>query len=144
MLLKLYVLPSPPCLLHSPNLLIFLTRNRRAEGEVLSRTTLYPHPFAHLFLNVHPSLYHQPPSHGSKTPPSLTHPQPYITSRIPRDLCAGCPPRPGIPAVCVSQTDGHFPFFSHLFTALEHRQTSYRKAFGWEYGMGMESPSRSG
>ena len=35
-----------------------VTCNMRAKGQVLSRTTLHPHPFAHLFLNVnlHPSI----------------------------------------------------------------------------------------
>ena len=56
---------------------------------MLSRTTLYPHPLAHLFLNLDPSLHHQPPSHGSKTPPSLTQPQPYIASRTPLDPYVG-------------------------------------------------------
>ena len=72
--------PTPHTCLHSPNLLISLTRNMRAEGEVLSRTTLHRHPFAHSVLNLL-SLPHQPPSDGSKTPPSLTQAQPYLASR---------------------------------------------------------------
>ena len=136
--------PSPhPCLFHSPNLLIFLTRNMRAEGDVLSRTTLHPHPFAHSFLNLHPSLHHQPSSHGSKNPPSLTQPQPYIASRTPRDPYAGTHRALAYPGLRFSDRRP-VPFFSHLVTALEHRQTSYRKLLVGNTRMGMESPSCSG
>ena len=119
-----------PCLLHSPNLLM---RNMRAEGEVLSRTTLHPHPFAHSLLNLQLSLH--PPNDGSKSPPSLTQPQPYIASCTPLDPYAGAHRALAYPrSVFLRKTASSL--FSHLFTALEHRQTSYRKAFGWKYADG--------
>ena len=104
--------PSNPISSHLPppcsHLLISLTRYMRAEGEVLSRTTLH---LPHWFLNVRPPPlnHHRPPSDASKTPPSLTQPEPYLASRTPRDPHADAP---GISAVCVSQTDGQFPLFT--------------------------------
>ena len=77
------VQPHPPhtCPLHPPNLHISLTRNMRAESAVPSRTTIHPHPFAHPLLNLQLFLHHTPHSNGSKTPPCLTRPRPYLGSR---------------------------------------------------------------
>ena len=118
-------------------------RNMRAEGEVLSRTTLHPHSFAHLFLNLHPSLHHQPPSHGSKTPfPNPTSALSRL-SYTPGSLYR-CPPRPGIPAVCVSQTDGQFPFLAIFSRRWNIDKLHIERLLVGNTRMGMELPSCSG
>jgi hypothetical protein len=83
-----------------------------------------------------------PPSDDSKTPPSLTQPRPYLTSRTPRNPHADAHHALAFPAVCIPQTDVQFPLL-RLFTELERRQASdldgVRLEMTW---MGMESHHR--
>ena len=81
------------------------------------------------------SKHYQPSSHRSKTPPSLNQPQLYIASRTLLDPYAGAHHALAYPRSAVLRQTAS-SLFSHLFTALEHRQTSYRKAFGWKYADG--------
>ena len=134
--------PTPHTCLHSPNLLISLTRNMRAEGEVLSRTTLHRHPFAHSVLNLL-SLPHQPPSDGSKTPLPLPKLSPILPLVHPRSSCRW-PAHPVIPMVCVFQRRP-VRFVSRVFSRFEHRRALTLEGFQLEVSrMGMELPSYSG
>jgi hypothetical protein len=54
------------------------------QGEVLSRSTLHPHPRAHLLLNLQLFLHHHPPPmRWLKNSDSLTQTRPYPASRTP-------------------------------------------------------------
>ena len=79
-----------PCLLHSPNLHISITRKIRGEGEVLARTTFHPHPHAHSILNIRQRPPLPPPTslQGWLNPPfpNLTS----ALSRLSRTPASSC------------------------------------------------------
>ena len=70
---------------HRQDLSFSLRQNTREEGDILFRTTLHHHPHAHWSSTSSFSSITIPLSGGSKTPRSLTQPQPYLASRTPRN-----------------------------------------------------------
>ena len=110
----------------------------RAEREVPSRTAVHTHPHAHSFLNLQLFLHRHTPSNGSKTPPSLTQPRPYLASHTTRHSHADARRALAFPlSAFLRQTAS---FLNPLFTELEPRRASGWDDFPSEMTwMGMES-----
>ena len=124
--------PPHACLLDSPELRTFLTRNMRGEGEVPPSAPISALiQFSALSLLLF--LQHHSPSDGSKTLSSLTQPRPYLASRRPR--------HPHQISTVFQHTCGlrfsdrrPVPFVSLLFAGLEGQLASMEMT-----RMGMES-----